>query len=129
MSMAAKCWALASVVLSVGLLAGCSQPKPVTDTEKIEHLLAYLESLKGATCIVGSEEIDMATLVTRLRAGWKAKADQVVTVKDFIGVVATFNEEAGKPYLIKMEDGTQSFLPSILSAELTRYERELWRRS
>jgi hypothetical protein len=57
-----------------------------------------------------------------LRLKWHAKDASVKTARDFIDKVASFSGTSGKPYLIRMKDGTEIKSRDFLLAMLQKIE-------
>lgn len=120
-------WMRSACVLLALAAAGCFGPKPVTEDDKIEHLLAWTAGLKDATFVMDGKNVTPPAAAERFRAAWESKRAEVKTAKDFIRVAGTFSTEGGSQYLVKYADGGQDFTSNALTAELSRWELELWR--
>jgi len=93
--------------LAVGCYAG-----DFSETDKINHLIASVEGLQGATFIRNGSEHDARTASNHLRRKLKAMGDKVKTAEDFIEFCASKSSMTGEPYLIRLADG------SIIKSEL-----------
>lgn len=83
-----------------------------SETDKINYLIASVEGLQGATFIRNGSEHDARTASSHLRRKLKAMGDKVKTAEDFISLCASKSSMTGKPYLIRLADG------SIIKSEL-----------
>ena len=98
------------------------QTKSLTETQKIEHLLKYVEGLKGAVFIRNGEAHQPAEAAAHLRMKWEKAGSKVKTAMDFIDVCASKCSMSGKPYMIKMPDGKELPAREVLMRELKRLQ-------
>jgi len=78
---------------------------PPTERQKIEALIAHVESLQDAKFVRNDREYDAKTAAKFLQAKWDANAAEIKTAEDFIEKVATKSSTTGKLYLIRFKDG------------------------
>ncbi len=91
---------------------------PPAEKAKIEALLAKVNALEGAKFIRNGSEYDAKTAATFLRRKWTANEGEIKTVADFIAKAATGSGTTGKPYLIKMKDGSEVKCAEFMNREL-----------
>lgn len=100
------------------------QTKVLTESQKIEHLLKYVESLKGAMFIRNGESHPPAEAAAHLRMKWEKAGNKVKTAVDFIEICASKSSMSGKPYMIKMPDGKELPARDVLMRELKRIQQK-----
>ena len=113
-----------------GILALCGQAAPClraetappVEKEKIEALIAHLENLTGATFVRNGSDYDPKTAAKFLRGKWKANDKEIKTAADFIAKAATASGTTGKPYVIRLQDGTETPCATYLTARLRQLE-------
>jgi len=98
------------------------QVKALSETQKIELLLKFVESLKGASFIRNGEAHKPAEAAAHLRMKWEKAGKRVKTAVDFIEVCASKSSVSGKPYTIKMADGKELPSRDVLMQELKRIQ-------
>ena len=90
-----------------GIIAGVSADgAPVTETEKIEYLIASVEQLSDAKFVRNGTEYDAQAAADHLRLKWHNAGDRIKTAEDFIRLCASASSVSGHPYRIKFADGT-----------------------
>ena len=94
----------------------------MTETQKIEHLLRYVEGLKGAVFIRNGESHQPTEAAVHLRVKWEKAGNKVKTAIDFIEICASKSSMSGKPYTIKMPDGKELPARDVLLRELKRIQ-------
>jgi hypothetical protein len=77
-----------------------------TESAKIEYLIASVEVLEGVSFIRNGHEYDARAASNHLRLKLKAVGDRVRTAEDFIKLCASKSSMTGKPYMIRLADGT-----------------------
>jgi Family of unknown function (DUF5329) len=75
------------------------------EKQKIEAALVRMEK-SDLTFVRNDTEHDGAAAAAHLRTKLKQAGDQVKTFDDFVDKVATKSSISGKPYLVKMKDGS-----------------------
>ena len=95
---------------------------PQTEPQKIESLIAHIESLKDAKFVRNGVAYDAPTAGQFLRGKWKTQESEVKTAKDFIDKVATKSSTTGQPYLIRLPDGKELPSAEYLTKELSRID-------
>jgi hypothetical protein len=96
--------------------------KSLTDQAKIELLIHSVANLKGATFIRNGVEYTAAEAADHLRDKLRAAGGQITTVPQFIDAIATESYASGKPYLIRMPDGTTVYAGKFLFDRLDEIE-------
>jgi hypothetical protein len=90
----------------------CSYADVLSETAKIQYLIASVEALQGTTFIRNGREHDASSASNHLRLKLKTMGDKVKTAEDFIDLCASKSSMSGEPYLIRFADG------SIIKSEL-----------
>lgn len=105
-------------LLLFGSAAAFSQD--VSETEKIQYLIALVENLQDAKFIRNGTEYDAKQAADHLRLKLKKAGGRVKTANDFINFCASRSFLSGEPYRIKFKDAsvaeTGVFLRDKLSA-------------
>jgi hypothetical protein len=83
-----------------------SLPSKMTETKKIELLIETVERMEGAKFIRNGVEHETAEAAEHLRRKWKAAGDRIKTADDFIEHLASKSSTTGKPYEIRLPDGS-----------------------
>lgn len=99
-----------------------AQTAPFGEKEKIETLIRIVSQLKTAKFVRNGWTYGADTAATFLRSKWQANDSVVKTARDFIDRVATLSVTSGKPYLIRMKDGTEIHSREFLLGELKKLE-------
>lgn len=99
------------------------QNKPLTETQKIEWLIAFIAKQDGAFIRNGSE-FTPAQAAEHLRMKWKKAGSKIETAQDFIKHLASSSSVSGKPYQIKFKNGQMLNVGILLQAELKRISQQ-----
>ena len=83
----------------------CTLAAAASDAERIEASLKTIEQSK-LTFIRNDKEYDGKAAAEHLRTKLKRAGDQIKTFDDFVEKVATKSSMSGKPYQVKLEDGS-----------------------
>jgi hypothetical protein len=128
---------LAALVTSIGgcqdsrpAPAGRSETRPtdsraaatrpaLTESAKIELLLDAITKSSGAKFIRNGAEHDGKAAADHLRSKWRSAASDIKTAKDFIEKLATTSSMSGKPYEVKLPDGSKVKLRDWLTERLS----------
>ena len=94
----------------------------LSETEKIQALIALVESLKDATFVRNGTENDCQAAADHMRNKWRLQQEQIKTARDFVRLVATKSTLSGQPYLIRAKDGKQITSEQFLLGELAKLE-------
>ncbi|HUR26665.1 MAG TPA: DUF5329 family protein [Planctomycetota bacterium] len=92
----------------------------------IEQLLAAIADSKLVFVRNGSDHTGAAA-AAHIRKKREHYAKEIHTPEDFIAKAATKSELSGKPYLVKLADGTSVTLAEWLGARLAEWRVELAR--
>ena len=111
-----------TMFLAAALCSFVQAQAPATEKQKIELLIEQVAQLKETTFVRNGSAYSAQTAATFLRRKWQANDSAVRTVRDFIDKVASFSGTSGKPYLIRMQDGTEVKSRDFLLAALSRLE-------
>jgi hypothetical protein len=101
---------------------GADDPPP-TEKQKIEALIKHIAGLKDAVFIRNDREYDAEAAATFLRRKWEAEEKQVKTARDFVEKVARASSTSGKPYRIRLKDGTEKKSGDYLLDQLKKLEK------
>ena len=113
-------WAIepaeAALFHSVNVL---QQPKKLTESQKIESLIAFIAKQEGVFLRNGGEYTP-GQAAEHLRMKWKKGGSAINTAEMFIEKLATTSSVSGKPYQIRLKNGQTVNLAPMLRAELKR---------
>jgi len=84
---------------------GLLQVKPLTEKQKINLLVSYVEQLKDAKFIRNGSEHTCKEAANHLKLKLKNAGDEIKTAKQFIQELATKSSLTGKPYEILLPNG------------------------
>lgn len=110
-------------VFNGGALDAGAAEKPLTEQQKINALIAHIEGLEGATFIRNGREYDAETAAQFLRGKWQARGSEIRTARDFVEDDATASSTTGRPYLIRLRDGTETRSGEYLLSHLKVLEK------
>ena len=91
----------------------------MSEHAKIEWLIARLETAQGAVFIRNGSEHTAQEAADHLRSKWKAAGDGIKTAKQFVDLIASKSSTSGKPYRIRLVDGSL-----VLSGDYLRMRLE-----
>ena len=103
--------------------------KALSETEKIEALIAALGGLEGVVFIRNGTEHGAREAVEHIRRKWAWKKDEIATAGDFIRIAASGSSTSGDPYRIRLADGTEMTTEVWFRRELAWIEESLDRTS
>ena len=95
------------------------QPRKLTETQKIESLIAFIAKQEGVFLRNGGEYTP-GQAAEHLRMKWKKGGTAINTAEMFIEKLATTSSVSGKPYQIRLKNGQTVNLAPMLRAELKR---------
>lgn len=110
-------WAL---ILFVVTSVGAQQP--LTDGQKIDHLISYVRNLKGATFIRNGSEHTAAAAADHLQMKREKAGSRITTARDFIDKIATKSSMSGELYRIRFANGKEFPCYMVLLNELKKLE-------
>jgi hypothetical protein len=90
----------------LALFSGVVNAQDNIEKKKIEYLISSVENLKGAKLIRNGTAHDGKEAAEHLRMKLKNYVGVVQTADDFIRLCASKSDISGKPYLIRLSDGT-----------------------
>jgi hypothetical protein len=115
--------ATAVVVLAIaGASRAAEEKKPLSESQKIDALIAAVDQLKDARFVRNGTEYDCKAAADHMRRKRKAAGDRVKTARDFIAHVASKSSRSGEPYRIKFKDGKETTSGEFLTKELEKVE-------
>src|SRR5499427_3426617 len=116
--------ALTSVLLLALVLPPLlqAQTMPLSEKDKIEALINLVSQLKTAKFVRNGWTYSADTAATFLRLKWQANDAVVKTARDFIDRIGSVSGTSGKPYLIRLKDGTEVNSREFLLGELRKLE-------
>ena len=91
---------------------------------KIEALIANVGALPDAKFIRNGSTYDAKSAVSFLRGKWKSNDSDITTAADFIAKAASVSGTSGKPYLIKLKDGSEVKCGDYLTEQLKKLEEK-----
>ena len=115
---------VSSVVFLLLLLPVFAQAQTALPAEKqkIQKLIQLVADLKNVKFVRNGWTYNADTAATFMRLKWEANGSSIKTARDFIDRVASFSGTSGKPYLIRMKDGTEITSREFLLGELKKLE-------
>ena len=116
---------LASVVAFGGCagLAAVAAPPPV-EQARIDKLIRYVETQKGMVFIRNGSEYSCEQAAKFLRGKMESMGKDVTSARDFIERIASKSSMSGKPYQVRLVDGTTLLAAHYLTEELKRIESQ-----
>ena len=99
-----------------------SQQPTLTETQKTDHLIAYVASLDGAVFIRNGSEHSAKAAAEHLQMKREKAGTRITTAIDFIEKIAAKSSISGKPYQIRFADGKTFTCETVLKVELKRLE-------
>ena len=92
------------------------------EAQKIEYLIASIETLKDAQFIRNDTSYDAKAAADHLRLKLRLAGSHVRSADDFIRYCASASSVSGKPYLIRFTDGREVAAEIFLRQKLAEYE-------
>ncbi|MFN5921379.1 MAG: DUF5329 family protein [Bacteroidota bacterium] len=99
-----------------------AQQPALTETQKTDHLIAYVASLDGAVFIRNGSEHSAKAAAEHLQMKREKAGTRITTAIDFIEKIAAKSSISGKPYQIRFADGKTFTCETVLKVELKRLE-------
>jgi endonuclease IV len=99
-----------------------AQAQKLSEEQKINKLLTYVENLAGAKFVRNGESHDAKKAAEHLRMKREKAGSKVKTALDFIEKVASKSYFSGDPYLITFANGSTRNASDVLKEELKRIE-------
>lgn len=110
------------ILLFLALTAGASAREAKEDA-RIEHIISAVEKLPGAVFIRNGTDYDPKEAGAHLRMKLEKAGDRVKTAEDFIDGIAAKSSISGKPYRIRMADGSVTDTAPYLRSRLGEYDK------
>ena len=99
-----------------------AQQPALTETQKTDHLIAYVASLDGAVFIRNGSEHSAKAAAEHLQMKREKAGTRITTAIDLIEKIAAKSSISGKPYQIRFADGKTFTCETVLKVELKRLE-------
>jgi hypothetical protein len=105
--------------LLLASVAALAQATPSASEQKlIDTLILRVSNMKTMTFMRNGDEHNAANAAKHMQAKFDHFKDEIVTAEDFIDRCASRSEITGKPYQVKMPNGTVRDAKEFLTAEL-----------
>ena len=111
----------ASVCLVI-TLAQAQSPAP-TQAQRIDYLIAAIESMGTAQFIRNGSAYDAKAAADHLRLKRRMAGSSCQSAEDFIRSCASQSSTSGKPYEIRLPDGTVVTAAVFLQGKLAEFDR------
>jgi len=99
-----------------------AQTEPLGEREKIESLIRLVSQFKTAKFVRNGWTYSADSAATFLRLKWQANDSTVKTARDFIDRIGSVSGTSGKPYLVRLEDGSEISGREFLLGQLIKLE-------
>jgi hypothetical protein len=109
--------------LSLSTFAHAADPNAV-EHQKIDYLIAAVETLQGAQFIRNGNPYDAKTAAEHLRLKLRLAGTRIKTAEEFIRYCATSSSISGTPYQIRFADGRVVTSEAYLHQKLAEFERD-----
>ena len=114
---------IAVVLGPMASLVGRAAPSPV-EQARIDKLIRHVELQKGMVFIRNGSEYTCEQAAKFLRGKMESMGKEVSTAREFIERIATRSSMSGKPYQVRLADGTLLPAGHYLTDELKRIESQ-----
>ncbi|MEJ8802838.1 DUF5329 family protein [Pontibacter sp. H249] len=94
----------------------------LTEVEKVDRLIEFVRSLKGATFIRNGSEHSCQQAADHLQSKWEKHKNKIASAKEFIEELASKSGMSGEPYKIRFSNGSEQTTSFVLNQELKRIE-------
>lgn len=101
-----------------------SHANELTESQKVERLIAYLRNLDGAVFIRNGSEHSNTEAADHLQTKWEKHRNEVHTAVEFIEELASASGLTGEDYTIRFKDGSVRTTRDVLLEELKRLEQQ-----
>lgn len=98
--------------------------QPSLERQKIDYLIASVETLQGAQFIRNGKTYDAHAAADHLRLKLRAAGSRITTAGEFITYCASQSSLSGTPYQIKFADGRIVTSAAYLQQKLADFERD-----
>ncbi len=110
-------------VLAAALLApALARALSAADAGRVERLIEHVGRQSGVSFVRNGEAFDAQRAARHLRMKLEFAAGRVRSVDEFIDHVASRSSTTGRPYLVRLADGSEVPAAQWLRAELARIE-------
>jgi hypothetical protein len=113
----------AGAIASLLLLLAAVAAAQLTEAEKIERLLRFIEGSEVVFLRQGTEYTGPQA-AAHLRWKWQQAGDRIATARDFVEQLGSVSSQTGKPYSVRLPDGTLQPARAWLLDALQRIETE-----
>jgi len=113
-----------SLMILISMVVISAYAQDSREAAKIQHLIASVETLKGAKFIRNGSEYDARLAADHLRLKLKNAGKRVRTAEDFIKYCASKSSITGVPYLIRFSDGTTVKAEVFFRRKLTAFAKD-----
>jgi hypothetical protein len=103
-------------------LAQAQAPAP-TEAQRIDYLISSVESMGTAQFIRNGTPYHAKAAAEHLRLKRRLAGSSCATAEDFIRSCATKSSTSGKPYEIRLSDGTVVSSAAFLQGKLEEFDR------
>ena len=112
---------LQASALAVNYEENITPADSLSEEEKVNYLLLYLEKLPGAVFIRNGKEYSPQKAAEHLLSKWNKHKERVKTAQGFVKELATLSK-SDEPYQIRFQDGHLEKCGELLQTELNRIE-------
>jgi len=95
----------------------------LSENAKIEKLIVALQQLSGARFVRNDREHSADEAVAHLREKWESNKSEIATAEDFIRIAGSRSSVTGKPYTIRLSDGTEVKSEDWFAGKLSEIEK------
>jgi hypothetical protein len=112
---------VSALLLTALAVLAHAQPSVAIEAQKIEYLIAAVQSLQGAKFFRNGKGYDSIAAADHLRTKWRMAGSHVRTAEDFIRECASASTVSGLPYSIQFADGHIVTSAQFLRERLSEY--------
>lgn len=98
------------------------EPRPLTEAQKIDRLIAHVRALEGAVFIRNGREHTAEDAAKHMQLKRDKAGERCDTAEEFIRVCASFSSRSGEAYLIRFPDGRTRTAEDVLREQLAAIE-------
>lgn len=97
---------------------------PASEQTLIDGLIQRVSTMRSMTFLRNGKPHDAAEAAKHMRAKFDHFKDEIATAEDFIERCASRSEMTGKPYQVRLQDGSLRDANAFLNAELRAMRRQ-----
>ncbi|MFD2513327.1 DUF5329 family protein [Pontibacter locisalis] len=112
----------AEVIHGSSDIAKTATASELTESQKVERLIEFIRSMKGATFIRNGSEHSCQEAAKHLKLKWEKHKGHISSAEEFIEDLASRSGLTGQDYLVRFADGTEKTTNEVLTKELRRLE-------